>query len=667
MPLVLGAWLGVVFALDRVSDADTILGRVTVGDTPVGGLGAEEARAAIRDMHERRANEPILVTIEGMEFTLLPREVGYRLDEDLLFEQAMRVGREGGILDQARRWLSATFAGASAEIDAGATFQRESIISTLKLWEPAAIAEPPHEGGISVLAGRVVPVYPKSGTGIDLETTADLIAAEILGDRSPVTAVTEFRVPVLTDEDVDVAVARAERLIDGPVTLSKILPEASVTIPASVLQASISSRVIGPREDPKIELFFQVGPLVQFIMPRRHLIETPPQDAQIVIRPDDVPLILPGSNGVLVDDAALPRAVYNAASSVTRTGPLPVRDGAEPTFTTEHAEALGVRELLYSATTLFVPGGTESNRNRIINIQRMADQVNGAIVMPGEVFSLNEYVGQRTEEGGYRRAGAIIGATIYCCDHPANIGGGVSQFATTLYNAVFWSGLEDVEHQPHSLYISRYPMVREATLGWPTPDLKFRNSTENAVFIKTEYTNNSITVKLFGDNGGIRVEAETSERRDFTEPGLHYEPDPTMPPDEEEEVDDGERGFTASVTRIIYGPDGSERERQTWTWRYDPWPVVIAVHPCKLPTTHLAYDASVECPVQIPSDLIGKTLAQATEALNSIGLIVRQGDPVPVLVEEQHGRVQTHNPAGGTWLDKGREVTVRLGEYTPDD
>ena len=95
--------------------------------------------------------------------------------------------------------------------------------------------------------------------------------------------------------------------------------------------------------------------------------------------------------------------------------------------------------------------------------------VNGAIVMPGETFSLNEHVGQRTEEKGFRRAGAIIGPIIECCDDPANIGGGVSQFTTTLYNAVFFSGLEDVDHTPHTLYISRYPEGREATLGWPEP------------------------------------------------------------------------------------------------------------------------------------------------------------------------------------------------------
>jgi vancomycin resistance protein YoaR len=668
VPMVLWAWLGAVYALDRAGDAQEVLGRVTVGDIPIGGFSEAEARQAIADLHRRLADEPIIVTIEGTDFPLIPREVGFRIDEEAILSEVMATGRDGGWFSQMRRWVATTFGGSTRVVDTAGTYSRESLISLLELWERIGIADPPDEGGIAVVAGEVVPVYPTAGTGIDLETTADLIEVELFGDRGAVTAVTEYRVPVVTDDDVDDAVAQAQRLIAGPVTLSKILPPASITFPQSVLQGSISSRVaIAEADTPVIDLFFQVGPLVQYLNPIRDTIETPPQDAQVVIRPDDVPLILPGANGALVDDARLPQAVLDAASSVTRTAPLPMREGIPPTFTTDDAEALGIKELLYTATTFFVPGGDEANRNRIINIQTMADELNGVIVMPGEVFSINEYVGRRTEERGYRRAGAIIGANIYCCDHPANVGGGVSQFATTMYNAVYWSGLEDVQHQPHSLYIRRYPMVREATLGWPTPDLKFRNDTEHAIYIKTEYTNNSVTVKFFGDNGGIRVEGETSERQDFTDPEVFYEPDPTVPPGEEEMRDDGEPGFTASDTRIIYNADGTERSRQTWTWRYQPWPIIVAIHPCMLPVGHIQYDSSIKCPVQVPDTLIGMTHSEATQALNAIGLRIAHGEDVIVANPDQHGRIVSHTPPAGTWLDLRSEVTVRLGQYVDEE
>lgn len=150
-----------------------------------------------------------------------------------------------------------------------------------------------------------------------------------------------------------------------------------------------------------------------------------------------------------------------------------------------------------------------ANQPRNININLMADIVDGAVVPPGEVFSLNDRVGVRTEAGGFVRAGAIIGGVVYCCDNPANVGGGTSQFATTLYNAMYFGGYEDVEHHPHSLYFSRYPVVREATIGFPHPDVMFRNDTAFPLTIRTEYTATSITVKIYGDNEGRSVSSNT--------------------------------------------------------------------------------------------------------------------------------------------------------------
>ena len=65
------------------------------------------------------------------------------------------------------------------------------------------------------------------------------------------------------------------------------------------------------------------------------------------------------------------------------------------------------------------------------------------------------------------------------------VGGGISQFTTTLFNAAYYAGLEDVEHTPHSYYYSRYPAVIEATIFYPTLDMKFRNNTEYGVLIDT--------------------------------------------------------------------------------------------------------------------------------------------------------------------------------------
>jgi vancomycin resistance protein YoaR len=662
VPLLLWAWIGVVFAMDRAADEGEILGRVSIGEVALAGLTRTEAIAAVESVEAALGAEPILVTIVGTEFTLLPSQVGFDLDEEALVDEAMRQGRGGGFFADMRWWAGNLVGGSGRVLQVQGTYNRDALLGLLTLWGSAAISDPPQEGGITIQGDAVVPVYPKAGTGLDIDATADLIESEVLGDRNPVVAITDFRTPVLTDDDIDRVVTRAEQLIGEPVTLAKILPQIALTYPPAVLRQSIASRIVLDDAGlPEVDLFFQIGPLVQYLNPIRDQIETAPIDAQVVIRPDDVPLVLPGSNGVKVDDGNLPSAVLNAATSVTRTGPLPVRDGAAPEFTTEDAEALGIRNLLYTATTFYTCCGDFKNQNRIINIHRIADEVNGAVILPGEVFSLNEYVGRRTEADGYRPAGAVIGPIVYCCDHPANIGGGVSQFTTTLYNAIWWAGLEDVAHTPHSLYFPRYPMVREATLGWPTPDLRFRNNSPNAVYLKTEYTDTSVTVKVFGDTGGITVEGITSERRALTEPAEYFDPDPTINPGEREQRDDGTPGFTADVTRIITYPDGTKKTEK-WTWTYDPFPIRIAIHPCELPEDHPLYEPT-PCPVQVP-EVGGMTATAARSAIQSLGLVYAEGEPF-IVTPGLEGTVRFVDPSPGTWLAIGETVTVRIGELAP--
>ena len=128
-------------------------------------------------------------------------------------------------------------------------------------------------------------------------------------------------------------------------------------------------------------------------------------------------------------------------------GPVPAD------FTTEEAQALGIVEKVSSFTTNFTmtPSAT--------NIRVIAEKVDGAVVKPGETFSLNDFTGPRGTAQGYVPANVIEGG------HLAKaVGGGISQFATTMFNAVFFAGLQDVHHKTHSFYISRYPAGREATV-----------------------------------------------------------------------------------------------------------------------------------------------------------------------------------------------------------
>lgn len=134
---------------------------------------------------------------------------------------------------------------------------------------------------------------------------------------------------------------------------------------------------------------------------------------------------------------------------------------------------------------------------RVHNIQLLADTLDGHVVYPGGSFSINDVIGPRTTAKGYVPAPVLCSSGL--CE---GVGGGISQFATTMFNAIFWGGYEELEHRPHSIWLDRYPVGIEATLGYPSLDVAFRNDTVTPVTIRTRHTGTSITVELWGNAGG---------------------------------------------------------------------------------------------------------------------------------------------------------------------
>ncbi|WP_275407477.1 VanW family protein [Paractinoplanes ferrugineus] len=170
----------------------------------------------------------------------------------------------------------------------------------------------------------------------------------------------------------------------------------------------------------------------------------------------------------------------------------------------------------------------------------MAKIVDGAVIAPGTKFSLNEKVGERTRERGFVAAPAIVGGEL-----EDQLGGGISQFSTTLFNSAWFAGLPILEHQPHSKYISRYPPGREATLDWGNIDQVIRNDTDAPVVIRVATTGTSVTVALYGSTGNRKVVSETGPRS----------------------ASGADGGFRIRVTRTVYD-DGRKTGTNTLRWTY---------------------------------------------------------------------------------------------------
>lgn len=153
----------------------------------------------------------------------------------------------------------------------------------------------------------------------------------------------------------------------------------------------------------------------------------------------------------------------------------------------EWAESLGITDLVAEFTTPFRPG-----QDRVRNIARISELTRGVVIDPGQRFSVNGHVGPRTLNNGFVPAAMILDGVFV-----DSVGGGISQYATTLFNAAFFAGLEFIDYQSHSIYLSRYPYGREATVSYPAPDLVIENNTPYGVMLWPTTADDSITVRLY--------------------------------------------------------------------------------------------------------------------------------------------------------------------------
>jgi vancomycin resistance protein YoaR len=252
--------------------------------------------------------------------------------------------------------------------------------------------------------------------------------------------------------------------------------------------------------------------------------------------------IVPSEDGLAVDGESLTTRLETVlVRSSDRTAELTMRR-VSPARTTEDAQAMGIKERIATFTTEYSP----SNAPRVNNIHVLSDALNGTLIAPGEVFSFNGTIGQRTAAKGYQEANAIVGGKLV-----PQLGGGICQVGTTIFNTVFFSGLPVVERKNHSQYISSYPKGRDATVSWGGPDFKFKNDTDHWILIATSYSNSSVTISLYGTDPGYEVTYKTGDWTEIVAPPAREVKDATLPAGTKVIDERGVSSRTIVVTRTV--------------------------------------------------------------------------------------------------------------------
>ncbi|HMJ15543.1 MAG TPA: VanW family protein [Polyangiaceae bacterium] len=553
---------------------------VRVGEVLVGGLDRAALEEELRELDARLRRTPLSLVLAGHAFALNPEAVNFHVDVSATANAVFAAGRRGNVFVRTRAWVRRFFT--PEVLPAVSTLDARRMQLQFDEWEALAISERPFDGGLRVDGERIDLDPPRAGQRIDRDEARRRLETGLGNERRGSTVLTTVRYePQLKPQDADRILARAEQLTRGAVELTNDEFGVSVRLEPHVLRNALRLHTQAPAP-PLLE--FEPNVLERHLESLRRSVERAPRDAQFVIDARDRVSIVPSQQGTHIHTRHLAHALLEAAASPARSGPLPVELGVEPALHTDAALALHIERLVAEFSTSHA-----CCQPRVQNIHRIAQLLDGALVKPGETFSLNARVGERTTKNGFVPAPSIQDGEMV-----DTVGGGVSQFATTFFNAVFHAGYDIIERQPHTYWFSRYPMGHEATLSWPKPDVIFKNDSAAGVLVKTLYSDTRITVKLYGNNGGRTVKARVSPRQDIVQSEVELVPNPDVPVTEEKVKEAGMEGWSVIVGRKITFADGRTKEEQRKV-TYKPRIRRVEVHPCRIPEGEAGYTGE-RCP-----------------------------------------------------------------------
>lgn len=352
--------------------------------------------------------------------------------------------------------------------------------------------------GVDVDAGQVEAALDAALAGIagaPLNAWPDVLDVPIDGSVPP---------PTITQADLDGILKRVEEVQSAQVTVTAATPEdtpdASITLSPREVRDLLGVQVIaGAADGERLKLVADTDGAPGRLIALLDLARVPAElRARVENRSptpeigEDVTDVSTITGDVVAQEGGQPGfepdrdATLNAVVQTALQGGGDVQvAGAEAPL--PDPTEVGITQPVSTFTTYYAAG-----QSRVQNIRRIAEIVDGTVIPSGESYEINAAVGPRTRDNGFTEGGAIIDGELV-----TDLGGGISQFATTFFNAAWFAGVELVDWKPHSVYFPRYPAGREATINYPNVNLEIRNDTPHAILVDTATDDTSVTVTFW--------------------------------------------------------------------------------------------------------------------------------------------------------------------------
>ena len=511
----------------------------SISGVAVGGMSLSEARQAVATQMQDVLDDPVTVTVNGSSAQITPSKAGVSVDAQASVERLTRF-----TLNPATIFNRFT----GARVDAVVNVDPVALTGALgsHLDELAT-----GTANASVILNGTTPVLipASAGNGVDIAASVRRLTANWPLGKTTIELDAGQARPTITD-------AAAQAFIND--TLNPLLSAPLTITAAGTDAASISAGdvTLSPEQVAGLVTISSSGTALSAALDADMLydtvvstmgadVEVAPQSATWTIdgsdegAPTATPQYVAPANGRVIDRQALADGALKAgtSSATGRTVTLPLVS-KEPALTTAAAD-WHITEFISDYSTPFY---SEPGRDQ--NLRRGAELLNGKIVMPGQVFSTEEALGEVDEEHGFAAAGVISDGK-----HVDAIGGGLSQIGTTMFNAAFEAGMDDVEHHPHTYWFSRYPAGREATIWTGEKDVKFGNSTPYPVLIQAWVSGEEVHVRLWSTRY-YEVSITSGEKTDYRPVKTVTASGPGC-----EAYSGGNAGFDITVTRSRKAPD----------------------------------------------------------------------------------------------------------------
>ena len=493
IPLLVLAIIVLGWTIDSGLNSGNSARNVTVAGTDVGGLDRAELEAALTDVAAGYADTEVLIRTADGEVTTTAGVVGLELDPMATADNVMEIGR-GTAIGRPFSWLNGLFGSRSAtaavRLGDGDPAALETVVNEGQP-EPVEPTLGYEDGRIVVVPGRAVQTF-------DLSNIRDDVVAAARAGESPIVVEAgslELN-PSMTDDEAQVWADDFNAMTDSGFTVSALGEDQ--TFDADAVRSWMRFTDTGD------EFTFALdSAAVQASLLDRYGEPEQPDESVIEVvdgRPRLVGFI---PTRCCADDSheRILRAMNDGRDRAALV--LEPVDQSEEEILRDY----GIFDLVGEATTPY-----DCCQSRVTNIQLFADLMTGVVLEPGESISLNDHVGRRTREKGFVAAGVISRGEL-----SSDVGGGISQFATTIFQAMFYGGIDIDAYQAHTLWFTRYLDFAgrrgiESTISFPQPDVQFTNNTPYRLMIWPTYTDTSLTVSLYSIQW---AETDVVEQREY--------------------------------------------------------------------------------------------------------------------------------------------------------